>query len=47
VIRRWRYLVLGANNEDEASALAQEIGQEIPAHASLNTQASPFVHFEC
>jgi hypothetical protein len=45
VIRRWKYLVLGADNEDDASALAEAIGQEIPAKASVHTQAVPFVQF--
>ena len=46
VIRRWRYLVLGANNEDDASALAQSIGQEISVKASVHTQAVPFAQFD-
>jgi hypothetical protein len=46
VIRRWKYLVLGANNEDDASALAEAIGQEIPAKASVHTQAIPFIYFD-
>jgi hypothetical protein len=45
VIRRWKYLVLGANNEDDASILAEAIGQEISAKASVHTQAVPFVQF--
>jgi hypothetical protein len=46
VIRRWKYLVLGANNEDDASALAEAIGQEIPAKASVHTLAVPFIYFD-
>ena len=42
VIRRWKYLVLSANNEDDATALAQAIGQEISVNASVHTQAVPF-----
>jgi hypothetical protein len=45
VVRRWRYLVLGANNEDDAAALADAIRQEAPVHASIETQAVPFVQF--
>jgi hypothetical protein len=41
VIRRWKYLVVGVNNEDDASALAEAIGQEIPAKASVHIQAVP------
>ena len=46
VIRRWKYLVVGANNEDDASALAEAIGQEIPAKASVRTLAVPFIYFD-
>jgi hypothetical protein len=46
VIRRWKYLVLGANNEDDASALAEAIGQEIPSKASVHTQAVPIIYFD-
>ena len=46
VIRRWKYLVLGATNEDDASALAEAIGQEIPSKASVHTQAVPIVYFD-
>jgi len=45
VIRRWKYLLLGANNEDDASALAEAIRQESPAKASVHTEAVPFVQF--
>jgi hypothetical protein len=46
VIRRWKYLVLSANNEDDASALVEAIGQEIPAMASVQTLAVPFIYFD-
>ena len=46
VIRRWKYLLIGANNEDDASALAEAIGQELPAKASVATLAVPFVQFD-
>jgi hypothetical protein len=45
VVRRWRYLILGANNEDDAAALADTLRQEAPVHASIQTQAVPFVQF--
>jgi hypothetical protein len=45
VIRRWKYLLVGVNNEDDASALAEAIGQEIPAKASVHIQAIPFIYF--
>lgn len=44
VDRRWKYLIVGADNEDDAGAVAEEIGQEAPANASIRTQANPFLH---
>lgn len=45
VIRRWRYLILGTRNEDEASELAQAIKREAPAAASVSTGMVPFAHY--
>jgi hypothetical protein len=45
VLRRWRYLVVGANNEDQAADFAKSIEQEVPAKASVHTSAAPFMHF--
>jgi hypothetical protein len=38
VIRRWKFLVLGANDEDEANDLARVIKQEAPAAASVHAE---------
>jgi hypothetical protein len=43
VIRRWKYLILGADNEDEAIALAKIIRQAAPARASIRVEGSPSV----
>ncbi len=47
VIRRWRFLVIGAANEDEANELARQIGEEAPAGASVHPGSvpRPFVNF--
>jgi hypothetical protein len=45
VTRRWKYLVLGANNEDEASALAEAVRQEAPTSVSVQAGSVPFVAF--
>lgn len=45
VIRRWKYLVLGANNEDDARSLAEAIRQQISAKASVQIQAVASIHF--
>lgn len=46
VIRRWRYVVLGADNEDEARDLAKSVQQEVPATASVRASPVPFAHFD-
>ena len=46
VIRRWKFLVLGANDEDDARDLARVIKQEAPAAASVQTEeAGPLLPF--
>lgn len=46
VIRRWRYLVLGAGNEDQARDLARAVQQEAPASASVRSGPVPFAYFD-
>lgn len=38
VIRRWKFLVLGANDEDDANDLARVIKQEAPPAASVRVE---------
>lgn len=48
VIRRWKYLVLGANDSDDAEALARVIQQEAPGasvHAEELGPLLPFTQF--
>jgi len=45
VIRRWQFVVVGANNEDEATALAATLRQEAPAGASVDSGPVPFAPF--
>lgn len=46
VIRRWKFLVLGANDEDDARGLAAVIAQEAPADASVQVEeAGPLLPF--
>ncbi len=49
VVRRWRYLAVGANNEDEARELALKIRQEAPPGATVHAERSgafvPFILF--
>jgi hypothetical protein len=49
VIRRWKFLVIGVNTEDDAAELAQAIKQEAPAGATVRTEMAgalvPFILF--
>ena len=45
VIRRRKYLLLGASSAAEASDLAEAIEREVPAGASVHARAIPFTHF--
>jgi hypothetical protein len=40
-VRRWRYLVVGANNEDEARALAARVQGEAPPDARITVEPGP------
>jgi hypothetical protein len=44
LIRRWKYLVLGANNEDDAKELAQAIERRAPPAASVRIKQALFAH---
>ena len=49
VIQRWRFLVVGANNEDDARELADQIRREAPPDATVRAEAAgarlPFIPF--
>jgi hypothetical protein len=49
VVRRWRFLIVGANNEDDAQALAEHIRREAPADAQVSAEPAgvrlPFIPF--
>ena len=49
VIRRWKFLVIGANNEDDANDLAIRLRQEVPADATVRAEHAgalmPFIMF--
>jgi hypothetical protein len=45
VVRRWKYVVVGANNEDEAAEFARALGREAPAGATVHSAPVPFVPF--
>lgn len=49
VVRRWRFLVVGASNEDDARELAEQIRRESPPDATVSAEHSgvllPFIPF--
>jgi hypothetical protein len=40
VIRRWRYLIVGASDEDSANALAERLRAEAPSGATVTAEVS-------
>ncbi len=49
VVRRWKFLIVGANSDDEAGALAEHIRQEAPADTQVTAEPAgvrlPFIPF--
>jgi hypothetical protein len=45
VVRRWKYVVIGARNEDDAKQLTQVVEAEAPVDASVQPAPVPFVPF--
>ena len=49
VVRRWKFLIVGANSDDEAGALAERLRQEAPADAQVTAEPAgvrlPFIAF--
>ena len=49
VVRRWKFLVVGANNEDDARELAEQIRAEAPEGATVTAEPAgvrlPFIPF--
>jgi hypothetical protein len=41
VVRRWKYLVVGANNEDEAKEIAGRLEHEAPGEAKIQVEPGP------
>lgn len=39
-LRRWRYLLVGASDEQSAAALAERLSGEVPAGCTVNVEAS-------
>jgi hypothetical protein len=47
VVRRWKFLVVGASNEDQAAELAEQVRREAPPDAAVHAEQSgvgwPFI----
>ena len=46
VVRRWRYVLLGADDEDDAKALASRLEHELPAGAIVHAEPGSGVAWE-
>jgi hypothetical protein len=46
IVRRWKYLLVGAANEDTARALAERLRSELPGGAELKVEAAPVWLYE-
>jgi hypothetical protein len=46
VVRRWKFVLLGANDEDDANSLAQRLQQELPPGAVVHAEPSSGVAWE-
>lgn len=40
VVRRWKYLLIGADNEDQANQIAQQLKRELPPGATIQVEPS-------
>ena len=38
IVRRWKYVILGANDEDDARALAEQLRGELPPGATIHVE---------
>jgi hypothetical protein len=49
VVRRWKFLLVGANNEDDAQTIAEQLRSEAPPGATVTAEAAgvrlPFIPF--
>lgn len=46
VVRRWRYVLIGANDEDDANALAERLAAELPSGAVVHAEPGSGVAWE-
>lgn len=46
IVRRWKYLLIGAANEDSANALAERLRGELPQGGELKVEPAPVWFYE-
>jgi hypothetical protein len=46
IVRRWKYLLIGAATDEEARALADRIGSDVPEGASVTAEPSSAIGWE-
>jgi hypothetical protein len=46
ITRRWKYILIGTANDDEAKALAERLGAEAPSGATVTAEPSATVEWE-
>jgi hypothetical protein len=46
IVRRWKYILIGTANDDDAKALAERLGPEVPKGASVTAEPSATIGWE-
>lgn len=46
IVRRWKYILIGTANDDDARALAERLGAEVPKGASVTAEPSATIGWE-
>jgi hypothetical protein len=46
ITRRWKYLLIGTSTDDEAKALAERLGAEVPSGATVTAEPSATIGWE-
>lgn len=46
IVRRWKYLLVGTATEDDAKALAERLGAEVPSGAAVTAEPSATIGWE-
>jgi hypothetical protein len=47
IVRRWKFLILGTDDEDDAHALAERLAAEVPEGATMHVEPGGGLAWEC